>query len=308
MEMAVREGGVSGRVWVWGSAHVDLTLSVGRFPTPGETTTASTLTRGFGGKGANQAVAAAIAGASVHFVGRVGDDLDGIAVATNLKARGIDVSRMDVDATLPTGLALVVVDPDGENFIVVSPGAGGTAPRARLEDDLSEISPGDVLLVQCERPVGRVEDVIRFSAPRGVSIVLNLAPYVALASDVLKAVRVLVVNEAEAAALLGAERVAQPAEVATTLAEQLGTNCIITLGASGSVLGRPGFATLHVPASPTEKVIDTTGAGDAYVGTLAAAYAETPDLAAAMERASRAAARVVQLPGAQPPSPAPSTT
>lgn len=276
----------AGRVVVLGSLSQDLHLAVARHPSPGETVIADGgVARGHGGKGANQALAAASAGAGVVMVGRVGHDGPGRAYRERLADRGVDVSLLGTDPEAPTGTAVVVTDASGENVIVVAPGANG-----RVGDDelaglrgAGGLGAGDVLLATLEIPPGVVAAAARLAAGRGARVVVNLAPYAALPADVLALCDPVVVNEHEHALLLG------------DLAEGAGpASLLVTTGAGGSRWGEE-----HVAAQEAD-VVDTTGAGDAYCGALAAALCAGAGRREAMVVATAAAAACVAHPGAQP--------
>ncbi len=268
---------MSGRVLVFGSANVDLVATVATLPRAGQTVAATSLRRLAGGKGANQAVAAAQAGAAVVFVGAVGDDDAGRTYAARLAARGIDV-RLCVDESLPTGTAWVTVDDAGENTVVVAPGANAAA-TAHLPD----LAPGDVLLVQLEVPVGQVTRAVRQAAGAGARVVLNAAPYAALPADVLALADPVVVNEVEAAELADSGLVAR--------------SLLVTFGAAGAQWDDVRVDGVTVPE---DEVLDTTGAGDAFCGALAAALAAGADRPEALSRAAAAGADAVRRVGAQP--------
>jgi ribokinase len=266
-----------GRVVVLGSLNRDLVVSVARHPAPGETVLGGALSATFGGKGANQAVAAAAAGAATSLVGRVGDDDAGRAYLTRLAVRGVDAAGVTADPDAATGHAIVAVDAAGENAIIVSPGANADVGDAELRA-LAGLGPGDVLLLQLEVALAVVAAAARAAASAGARVVLNLAPYADLPADVLALADPVVVNEHENALL--ADR---PASL------------LVTLGARGSRWGD-----LEVPAAPVAEVVDTTGAGDAYCGTLAARLALGDGRGTAMRAASAAAAATVARRGAQP--------
>jgi ribokinase len=268
---------VTGRVVVVGSLNVDVVATVERHPQSGETVLGSALRRLPGGKGANQAVAAAGAGAAVVLVGCVGEDADGAAYVAGLTARGVDTTAVR-QVTGPTGTALVVVDHDGENTIVVVPAANAEVSA----DDLSDLALGadDVLLLQLEIPLPVVEAAIHLARGAGARVVLNLAPFAELPADLLDASDPVVVNEHEAA----------------TLARRP-PSLLVTLGPRGARWERPGEQ-IEVDA-PQVEVIDTTGAGDMFAGTLAAALASGAAPRDAVTAAVEAAARSVTRPGAQ---------
>jgi ribokinase len=248
---------------------------------------AADVRTGFGGKGANQAVAAARAGGSVAMVGRVGDDAEGAAYRDRLAGFGVDVQPLLVTAGRRTGTAYVMVADDGANAIVVDPGANA-ALRPEDLGPLAQLGPGDVVLVQCEigldvvaAAVGRAHDV-------GARVVLNLAPYADLPSGVLSRCDPVVVNAEEAARLTeGSGRTASGGP----------GSLLVTRGAEGATWD--GLVEPAVAVSPGE-VVDTTGAGDAFCGALAAALAAGADRAEALRRAAAAGADAVRRLGAQP--------
>jgi ribokinase len=272
---------VSGRVMVVGSSSQDLTMQVERLPAPGETVLSAQTLRGFGGKGANQAVAAAAAGASVAMVGRLGDDEVGAAYRERLAGFGVDVQHLLSTPGVPTGTAYILVDAHGENAIVVDLGANATVQPADLAP-VRELGAGDVLLIQCELPVPVVAEAVRAASSAGARVVLNLAPATTLPADVIALADPLVVNEEEAR-LLG------PGDVPRSL--------LVTRGAAGAVWGEVERPAVAVPA---DQVLDTTGAGDAFCGALAAALASGADRTAALDQALAAGAEAVRRIGAQP--------
>jgi ribokinase len=267
-------------VWVLGSLNVDAIVRVERHPLPGETVLGGPVETRFGGKGANQAVAAAVAGAEVRMIGRVGEDPEGHAYRTRLAAFGVDVQHVRVDAAAATGRAAIAVAADGENTIIVSPGANAAVEPGDLAA-LASIAEGDVLLVQLEIDLDVVGEAVRTGATKGARVVLNAAPYAALPGEVLALADPVVANEAEAASLAAAD--AQPVQL------------LVTRGAEGSSWGE-----LRVPAEPVDAPVDTTGAGDTYCGALAAALAAGAGPEEAMRTAAAAAARWVMWLGAQP--------
>ncbi|MGQ7297259.1 ribokinase [Quadrisphaera sp. KR29] len=278
------------RVVVLGSVNLDLHLQVERHPRGGETLLAGDLERRFGGKGGNQAVACARAGATTALVGAVGDDEPGREYRRRLEAFGVDAGLVREVPGAPTGTAVICVDARGENTIVVAPGANHRVGAEHLAalDGPGGLEDGDVLLAQLELPLEVVAEGVRRAAARGARVVLNLAPFAVLPPDVLALADPVVVNEHEAA----------------LLAEQLGgdqpPSLLVTLGAAGSRWGD-----LEVPGERVEAVVDTTGAGDSFCGVLAARLAAGDDRRAAVEAATAAAALTVQHEGAQPPSPRP---
>ena len=272
---------MSGRVLVLGSLNVDLVTRVERHPRPGETVRGEDLARLAGGKGANQAVAAAAAGAEVAMVGCVGDDAEGGAYRARLERLGLDVTGVRTVEGVPSGHALVHVADDGENTIVVVAGANDALDEREVTA-VDDLGPGDVLLLQLEVPFRVVCVAARRAASRGARVVLNLAPYTALPPDVLALADPVVVNEPEMQAL--AESGAQPGSLLVTFGEN---------GASWDGVTRPAVAV------PEDEVADTTGAGDAFCGTLAAALSLGAEREDALVAALDAGAEAVRRTGAQ---------
>lgn len=271
-----------GRVVVLGSLNVDLVVHVDHHARPGETVLAhGDLEQYAGGKGGNQAVAAAAAGARVSMVGTVGDDDGGLAYLARLQARGIDVSGVRLVRGLATGQAWITVDDDGENAIVVVPGANGSEHVAAQAVDT--MGPGDVLLVQLEVPMGVVARAARRAHERRARVVVNAAPYAALPHDVAALADPVVVNEHEALAMADSDVVPR--------------SVLVTFGGEGCSWDGERFDGVPVPAA---EVVDSTGAGDAFCGALAAALADGADRASAVRLASEAGAAAVRHLGAQP--------
>ncbi len=288
-------------VLVVGSLNQDLTVPVPRHPRPGETVLGGDLALHPGGKGANQAVAAARMGAAVRMIGRVGADAFGRGLVENLKTEGVDVSGVRALEDAPTGTALIAVGPGGENAIVVSPGANA---RLRPEDlSPAEFASARVLLLQLEVPLDTVLEAARLGKEAGARVVLNAAPARALPEALLARVDLLVVNEHEAATLLKAAPAETPG-AALALARRLSRQvpaAVVTLGEKGlAYAGQEDSGTL--PAFPVQAV-DTTAAGDAFAGALAAALAEGAALPDALRVGAAAGALAATRPGAQPSLP-----
>lgn len=271
-----------GRVMVLGSLNVDLVTRVERHPQPGETLLGEGLERLAGGKGANQAVAAAAADADVHMVGCVGDDEGGTAYVNRLSDRGIDVSGVRVVPGEPSGHALIAVDEAGENSIIVIPGANALLGETEV-DAVDLLGSGDVLLMQLEVPLPVVCAAARRAAHRGARVVINAAPYAALPQDVVALADPVVANEHEMSALAESGLVTE--------------SLLVTFGANG--VSWDGDTKSAVRVHPT-KVRDTTGAGDAFCGALAAALAGGAGRREALDAALAAGAAAVQHDGAQP--------
>jgi ribokinase len=293
------DGGVR-PVVVIGSINQDLVVSVARHPQPGETVFGAGLRWFPGGKGANQAVAAARYGAPVHLVGAVGADGTGTALLTELRAAGVDTAAVATIASVATGLAVIAVDPVGENTIIVVPGANRAwGPEALTAVALSDLmARSAVVVVSAEIRPDVVDAAVARGQASGARVVLNLAPAVALAGPALAAADPLVVNESEAGWLL--DRVVDGVDSASRAARDLALvarSAVVTLGPSGAVWAA-GDVHGHQMA-PAVAVVDTTGAGDAFVGVLAAELAFGSSLPAAIGGAVRAASMSVTRAGAQ---------
>lgn len=288
-------------VVVVGSVNTDLVVRVPALPRPGETLSGEDFTVVGGGKGANAAVAAARLGAAVRLVACLGRDDFGAARFAELAREGLDLAHTRRSGEAASGVALIVVDAAGENSIVIAPGANALL---RPEDVAAvPLGPRDILLTQLEIPLTTVEAVLRHARAAGATAILNAAPFLPAAAALLPLTDVLIVNEIEAADLLGGERVtpdSAPGAVAALLAR--GPAAVaLTLGAHGAAVGR-GDERRHLPA-PEVAVVDTTAAGDAFVGALAAGLAEGADFFAAAGRAVVAGSLAVTRAGAQPSLP-----
>jgi ribokinase len=288
---------VGGRVVVVGSANADLVVSVQRRPGAGETVLGGELVTLPGGKGANQAVAAARLGAAISFVGRVGDDAHGRLLLESLRGAGVDVAEVGTGSE-PTGVAIILLTPDGDNSIVVAPGANGALTPDHVLT--STVTGADVLLLQ--REVDPVTSLAAALACRG-RVLLNLAPSGPMPAQLLQRTDVLVVNEHEAADLLDGVDAGSldPVDAASRLRELGPAAVVITLGADGAVAA--DAAGSHRVHSPKVAVVDTTGAGDAFTGALAWRLAAGDGLPAALTVAVRVGALAVTRPGAQPSFP-----
>lgn len=281
----------SPRIAVLGSVNMDLVAYVGQVPGSGETVTGTDFRQVPGGKGANQAVAAARAGARTTFLGAVGDDPFGQQLRQSLVGSGIDVRGV---RTAPgvSGIAHIVVDGKGANSIIVVPGANGTVESAS-EADAELIEGADALLLQLELPMPAVVSAARTGRELGVPVHLTPAPARELPQELLENVDVLVPNEHEAAALTGE---VDPDKALAALLEQV-PEVLVTLGSEGSLYGARGVDPVWVPARPVDAV-DTTAAGDTFCGSFAVARAEGRTPEDAMRFAAAASALSVQRHGA----------
>jgi ribokinase len=285
---------------VIGSINLDLSARVARLPQPGETVQGRSLVTAPGGKGANQALAAARAGATVRLVGAVGRDAFAGQALALLKAGSVDLSAV-LEAEEPTGTALILVDGKGENMIAVVPGANGTVHPGRVAE--IPIGAGDCLLLQHEISLRTVEAALEAARKAGAVSLLNIAPFLAEAAPLFDRPDYLVANETEfdsACAALGIAGARRTARMETFVL-QSGRTLIVTLGADGVAAATPE-GMLAVPSLPVRPV-DTVGAGDTFCGYLAAGLAEGLALEAALRRAAAAAALACLKPGAQPSIP-----
>jgi ribokinase len=302
------------RVTVLGSLNTDISVAVPHLPGAGETVLGSAAVIGPGGKGANQAVAAARLGAAVRMTGCLGDDDFGRRLAAALAAEGVDASGLRAVAGATSGLALISVDASGENAITVSPGANALAGEQEVEAAFAAAC--DVLVLSAEIPVSVLAGALARARAAGVTSVLNLAPAPAGAPALLAdGVDWLVVNVPEAGAVLGRAVTgpgdAGPAELeighaAAELARSGARYAVITLGAAGAVLaaGPDAGGAVTVPGFAVTAV-DSVGAGDAFVGALAVALAAGTDPAGAVRAACAAGAAAVTRRGAQAALPCP---
>jgi ribokinase len=280
----------SPRIAVVGSANVDLTTFVHRFPRPGETVFGREFRLGFGGKGANQAVAARRCGADVLMVARVGDDLFGPASIEHLEAEGIDTAHMRVIANASTGVAPILVDETGQNSILVVKGANDLLTPADVDHAAKALSQADCIVLQLEIPLETVYYTIELARSQGIRCILNPAPGQRLELARIASVDYLIPNESEAEVIGGiaVQNSEDAAACAAGLLDRGLQRVVITLGEQGAlVAGTDG--TRVVPPFPVE-TIDTTGAGDAFIGSFATFLAEGRSEGDALEWASLYAA------------------
>ncbi len=287
-------------ITVFGSINLDLIGGVERLPRAGETVPGNTFATAPGGKGANQALAAARAGAAVRMVGAVGRDAFAAEALTLLRDGGVDL-RAVREVEGPTGVALILVDRGGENVIAVIPGANGAV--AAQDAEALEFSPGDVLLVQLETPVPAIDAAARRAKGQGAHVLLNFAPFRADALDLLSCVTHLIVNESECDLVAKAEGVAGGSieRQARALAERRTIAVIATLGKDGALAAGPN-GVARVAALPVQP-IDTVGAGDTFCGYFAAGLSERLPLQETLERAAAAGSLACTKAGAQPAIP-----
>lgn len=281
---------------VVGSIHLDLLLRVDAHPSPGETVRARTTSEHLGGKGANQAVAAAAAGAPTRIVAAVGDRDGGQQAVDELTQRGVDTTTVRTAPRTRTGRAVVVVDARGENSIVVSPGANERTRPADLAAALPDLGPADLLLLQNEIPVQVAAAAIQVARGAGTRVVWNAAPAPQRPDELLDC-DLLIVNAGELAHV--SALLADPGMSSfTAVRDGLGIDLVATVGPDGAVFGIAG--TYGEVASPSVTAVDTTAAGDTFVGYLCAALVAAPDdpPGAAVRFAACAAALTVTRHGA----------
>jgi ribokinase len=294
---------MGGRVLVVGSVNVDLVITAARLPAPGESVTGGTFSRHMGGKGGNQAVAAARLGAEVSLIAALGADELGTEARRALEAEGVDLTAVATVRDLATGVAIVVVGGDGENLIVVAGGANDSLSVARVREALETFAPGreDVVLVGNEIPTAAAREALRLGREAGATTILNPAPAEGLDRSTFGLADVLTPNRRELAVLVAAERHRtgrsphgdDPSRAAASLLEPgpegPGAGAIlVSLGAAGALLVIRGADPLPL-AAPHAVAVDSVGAGDALNGALAAALAEGRTLEEAARRAVVAA-------------------
>jgi ribokinase len=291
--------GVPVRIVVVGSTNTDMVAKAERLPGPGETVIGGAFVTVAGGKGANQAVAAARLGAQVTFVGAVGDDALGVQAVAGLAAEGIDVSRVVALPGQASGVALILVDAEGQNSIMVAPGANMALTPVHVDQAADAIAAADVLVLQCETPPATVQHAAELARKQGVRVILNPAPAQAVPVELLRSVDLLTPNESEADALLGDPGAADanPERAAEALATLAGCPVIITLGVQGAVACQGSDIARIAPRRV--EAVDATAAGDCFTGALAVGLAEGLSLLDAAAQATLAASISVTRLGAQ---------
>lgn len=288
-----------GQVVVIGSTNVDLVVQAPKLPRPGESVLGGVFQQFQGGKGANQAVAAARAGARVEFVGRVGRDAYGESARKSLEHSGVGLTCFVEDPEAPTGIALIVVDAAGENQIAVAWGANGALSPMQIENALPVLESADVILTQLEMPLDSVERAAELAHRLGKTFVLNPAPFQALSGALLSQVDILTPNLGELGALSGkpVDSLEGIEEAAKSLLAKGCGAVVVTQGSEGSLAVTPEES-WWIPAIPVD-ARDTVGAGDCYSGNLAVALAEGLSLKDGMKWATVAAGLSVTRLGAQ---------
>lgn len=292
------------KIAVVGSYGVGLAMRVPRMPSAGETLSGGEFDAGPGGKGSNQAIAAARLGAEVSLLTAVGGDDYGRAALALWGDEGIDASRVVVAENLPTMVGFIIVEPSGENRIVIASGALDSLTARALEPFRSSIAEADILVVSMEIPAEVVVAALRVAAEVGTRTLLNPAPARLLPDDVLQLVDVVTPNQSEAPILLGLAdgHGLSDEELASRLAQRTGGSVVLTRGGLGALLvDQSGVRTVN--AVTVERIVDTTGAGDSFTAALAVSLADGADLAEATRLAARAGAHTVTIAGVIPALP-----
>jgi ribokinase len=294
---------MSNNIVVVGSSNTDMIIKTNKIPKPGETVIGGKFYKAAGGKGANQATAAARAGGNVAFVAKVGNDLFGNEAIMGFKNDGINIDYLNKDSEEASGIALILVDSIGENSIAVASGANLNLLESDIKKAQEEISHAAVLLMQLEIPIETVEAAAKIACATGAKVILNPAPAQALSDDLLKCISILTPNESEAELLTGVEvnNENDAKKAAKILLEKGVELVIITLGASGALAATKEESKL-IPGFKVD-AIDTTAAGDVFNGALAVAISENKELHDSIRFAHAAAAISVTKIGAQPSAP-----
>jgi len=290
------------RIVVAGSFNTDMVVRAARIPRPGETVLGGEFLMAAGGKGANQAVAAARAGGAVSFIARVGDDLFGRRALEGFRRDRINIDKVGIDRRASSGVALIVVGQGGENAITVASGANARLTAAEIRRAAKVINSADILLLQLEIPLPAVSLAAAIAGRNHVRTILNPAPARPLPAALLNRISVLTPNESEAEILTGIKiRGRKDAERAALRLAERTEAVVLTMGAQGLIIAS-GSKAEFVPAFKV-KAVDTTGAGDVFNGALAISLAEGKSLSGAARFASAAAALSVTKWGAQPSAP-----
>jgi ribokinase len=290
-------------IFVIGSSNTDMVIKSSKLPAPGETIIGGKFLMNAGGKGANQAFAAAKLGASVIFACKTGNDIFGKQAVQGFQSVGINTDFILTDPEEPSGVALILVDDTGENSIAVASGANNNFHIHELAAVIAQINPGDTVLLQLEIPIATVEYAIQKCFAKGAKVILNPAPAHSLSDEIFNFIHIITPNETEAELLTGVKVVdlQSAATAATALLNKGVANVIITLGPKGAYIHNHSLQ--KVIASPVVTAVDSTAAGDVFNGALAVALTENDDLELAVDFACKAAAISVTRMGAQASAP-----
>lgn len=288
-------------ITVVGSLNIDLTFAVGQLPQPGETIIAKSVSKSFGGKGANQAIAAARAGAQVSLIGAMGSDEDANRYRERLQKERIDTTGIDTCESHSTGSAFILVDAQGENTITVNPGANAQLTPELLDTRSNAIRQSQALLLQLETPLSTIARATQIARNSQTTAILNPSPW----NDALDLSQIpadiIIVNQSEALALTQAKAL-DPAQLQQWVdTSQHRTALVITRGSSPTLLIEAGKSIASFPP-PKVQPVDTVGAGDCFAGSFAAAIASGKSLPQAIRRGNEAGARATQSRGAQAPN------
>jgi ribokinase len=290
-------------ILIIGSSNTDMVIKTKKIPVPGETILGGTFLMNQGGKGANQAVAAARLGGKVTFITKCGIDLFGSQAIESFIQEGIDTRHIAKDNELPSGIALITVDSAGENSIVVAPGSNGNLLQEDIPANIFKTGKYSILLMQLEIPIRIVEYCAIAASVQGIKVIINPAPAQRLSDDLLRHTWLLTPNETEAEILSGVKiEDISSVEAASLSLQKMGVkNIIITMGAAGAYVKSDGF--MGMISGEAVKALDTTAAGDVFNGALAVALAEGKEFEKAVAFANKAAALSVTRMGAQSSAP-----
>jgi ribokinase len=287
------------KILIAGSSNTDMVIKTHNFPAPGETILGGRFLMNAGGKGANQAVAAARLGGMVTFVGKIGDDIFGKQAVQQLEDEGINIDFIAVDPENPSGVALITVDKKGENSIVVAPGSNGTLSPADFDKAIAELEDSEFVLMQLEIPIPTVEHIALLAAKKLKKVILNPAPAAVLSDELLQNLFIITPNETEAELLTGVKVTdMQSALKAASVLNEKGVEIvIITMGSAGAFLLKDGKS--EIISAPKVEAVDTTAAGDTFNGALVVALSEGKTIQESIAFANKAASISVTRIGAQ---------
>ena len=290
-------------ILIVGSSNTDMVINAGHLPVPGETIIGKSFFMNPGGKGANQAVAAARLGGHVTFICKTGNDIFGKQSIDIFENEGIDISYLVSDSDNPSGVALITVDDNGENCIVVASGANGTLSADDIRESQNVIENASIVLMQLEIPVPTVHYIAETAASKNVKVILNPAPACQLPDELLRHISIITPNEKEAEMLTGipVNNTDSAADAAKRLHAKGINTVIITLGSKGALVSENN--TIELIPAPHVKAVDTTAAGDIFNGSLAVALSEGQPLRDAVAFACSAASISVTRKGAQASAP-----